>query len=87
MRNVGLGDASPDAALDVESGDILVSRGSVNVVEGDVVVSSGKIGINVTPTAPLDVVGAVKITGAMAVTGNGFYRGDNTFLCTTNTKL
>lgn len=61
--DIGLGTQNPDAALQVESGNLYVK--------------SGSLGVNVSPTVPLDVNGNFKVTGT------SFFTGDITGILTT----
>ncbi len=61
--DIGLGTQNPDAALQVESGNVYVK--------------SGSLGVNVSPTVPLDVNGNFKVTGT------SFFTGDITGILTT----
>jgi Chaperone of endosialidase len=77
--SIGLGTSNPTDKLQVESGN-------VNIKSGDVLVQSGRIGINVTPTVPLDVVGNVKIKGNALIDGFSVWRGNvNAFMTSNST--
>ena len=43
--HVGIGDSSPDAALDIESGDVLLESGNLVLDSGDIDVRFGKVSI------------------------------------------
>ncbi len=51
---------------------ILDATQKVHIASGNVYVASGRIGVNIAPTVPLDVM------GNMRVTGNSFITGDHT---------
>lgn len=49
---------------------ILDATQKLHIASGNIFVASGKIGVNVAPTVPLDVVGNMKVLGASFLTGD-----------------
>ncbi len=73
--------------ITMQSGDITNESGSAVFQEGNLTVEDGSIGINVSPTVPLDVIGNVKVLGTSTFTGSINSRGSNTFLNAAGTDV
>jgi hypothetical protein len=73
-EDVGLGDASPDAALDIESGNLLITQGDLLVNNGNGVVQEGKFEVTNSNVGANDLMflnsGGIRIAEFATSPGN-----------------